>query len=200
MEIPGDSLAVTSFIAPKVTNYTQKEFVLHVFRGELVSDPDTLFVTITPSPKMPTIQQFGDTLLASKASVYQWYKESKELSGATDSVLYIYQSGNYRVKVMDNKGCVSDISDALYVIYSSVGGIDYKLKIYPNPTTGVVNIFGLPLDKRTSIKVFNMNAQILYNCEIENSNARIDFSSFNQGQYIIVVGNDNQHSIKIMKR
>lgn len=199
MVVPGDTFAVTSLIAPKVDKTIQKVFILQVFRGELTSETDTLLVNIIPAPQTPTIKQFGDTLLSSRASNYQWYKEGKEIDGANDSTLFISRSGNYRVKTMNTQGCVSDISDAFHVIYSSVNEYDYKIKVFPNPTTGIVSITGMPLKKGTKINVYNNNAQLLLSTKSDNGSAGIDFSGLNPGQYLIVIDNDHQRAVKIMK-
>jgi|GEM_PF-801243 len=200
MIVPGSSFAETTLIAPKVTKLTPKEFVLQVFRGELASAPDTLHVEIYPAPQTPTIQQFGDTLLASGALEYQWYKENFEIDGEYDSTLVISQSGNYRVKVMNDLGCVSDISDALYVIYSSIEELDCQINVFPNPTNSMVRITGLPCDRQTLINVYDMNAQLILSETFKDGSGEIDFSGFNRGQYLIVLDNNYNRAVKIMKK
>jgi hypothetical protein len=200
IEIPADTLSDLTLITPNVSEPTTYHFVLTVSCQGINSEPDTVSLTLNPLPTTPTVQQFGDTLLASRATGYQWYNNGLKIVGAIDSTLYFSQSGNYRVKVINEQGCVSELSEELHFIFSSVEELDSKIRVFPIPATSLVNITGLPLEKRTLIQIYNNNAQLLFSDESDNGRSEIDFSGFNPGQYLIVIDNDHQRAVKIMKK
>lgn len=71
-------------------------------------------VTINEIPAAPSITAssstafcFGDAvqLIASQADSYQWYNDSKLITGATSQTLSVTSSGNYTVVVKNSGGC-----------------------------------------------------------------------------------------------
>lgn len=61
--------------------------------------------------------------------------------------------------------------------------------IFPNPSNGIVNIKNA---ENTSLKVYNLLGECVYQTEIQNSFSTIDLSNYSKGSYLIrVEGNDN---------
>ncbi len=78
-----------------------------------------------------------------------------------------------------------------------------KIKIFPNPTSGIIEIFiDVPFDDECNIMIFNNLGSLIQNISI-NSNVspiRIDLSGCATGLYFIRIGTkDFQYQYKIMK-
>ena len=103
----------------------------------------TIMVNITTidtgiTDTMPTL--YSD---ASGAGVaYQWYNcdLDENISGATDAAFTPMETGNYAVIVTD--GSCSDTSACIFVLVEGISENDFgtALKLYPNPTNGIVTI------------------------------------------------------------
>lgn len=65
---------------------------------------------------------------------------------------------------------------------------DSDIKIYPNPTSGTINILGLAMEDKL-LQIYNLNG-LLLKTELVNSNyTQINLLEFEQGIYIIRLGN-----------
>jgi hypothetical protein len=65
-----------------------------------------------PLPPPPTITVAGDTLIASAAAAYRWYRDGIAIDTATSSRLVRGASGTYAVEITDTNGCRSRTSVA----------------------------------------------------------------------------------------
>jgi hypothetical protein len=95
------------------------------------------------APAIPTISENNGVLTASSAVTYQWYLNGQQIAGASSQQYTPTQSGIYVVRITDVNGCVYQYS-AGYNFIINVGineASELKsVKIYPNPSTGVINI------------------------------------------------------------
>ncbi len=70
-------------------------------------------------------------------SSYQWLKNGEPIADATESRLYISQSGHYQVIVTNEYGC-TDTSEVYAITFplaiDETAAIRSAIKIYPNPT------------------------------------------------------------------
>lgn len=198
--IPIDTLSEFSLDAPYVSKITQINLILKVFNNTLSSDNDTLSIIIYPSPEKPTIEQFGDTLLSSSAKYYQWIREGIEISGQNDSTLVINQNGFYQVQVMNDFGCASDLSIPCSVIYSKINILSSSVKVYPNPSSSIVNITGLFSSEKIDIFIIDQNGRICLHTNSKDGTAQIDLSNLDKGLYYIEFENGIKQSIKILRK
>ena len=65
------------------------------------------------------------------------------------------------------------------------------MSIYPNPTTGLVKVEGV---EGAQVIVYNMLGAVVYNEANASATTTIDLSSFNAGNYIVKVINNNEVS------
>ncbi|MFH2141083.1 MAG: T9SS type A sorting domain-containing protein [Bacteroidota bacterium] len=63
------------------------------------------------------------------------------------------------------------------------------IKIYPNPTTGILNVYGAI---NSTINIYNVMGQIVYSVENASFNQTIDMSDFSEGNYIVKVISDTK--------
>lgn len=73
-----------------------------------------------------------------------------------------------------------------------------QIKLYPNPTTGVVN-YSLPNDfVFENVEVYDQNQKSIY-FSVENTQ-KISLENLPSGTYYIIFNKNNQHNYKIIKR
>ena len=106
-----------------------------------VTNSDNLDVTVYPTP-VPVIVRTGTTLqTAQPYTSYQWFFNNDAIGGATSDSYVFSENGAYKVRVVDVNGC-EGFSNQYFV--SNVGisqtAAGKAIRVYPNPTTGVVNI------------------------------------------------------------
>lgn len=107
-----------------------------------VRNTNASLVSNYPTLIKPTIIRMDPVLKLSKSyAKYQWYRNNKPIAGATASTYTMSFDGDYFAMVSDNFDCFT-YSDTVTVSQLSVKDLsnNASLKIYPNPTTGVVNI------------------------------------------------------------
>lgn len=115
-----------------------------VVPGSCLATTNDVSVSDMPLPN-PIISQGGGMLYTGAFyTSYQWYKDNLPVAGATTYRTAHTGPGNYKVRVVDTNGCQST-SDR----YAVTGGTTAvgvhaasELQVYPNPTTGVVNVAG----------------------------------------------------------
>lgn len=69
-----------------------------------------------------------------------------------------------------------------------------NIRIYPNPTQDILIIDGLPQGQ--TIRVYNMQGQILTSVLIDGLNAKINLANLQQGTYLLQIGAE---IVKIIK-
>ena len=114
-----------------------------------ITTSDTLNVVVHPSP-VPDIVRSGNNLSTATAySAYQWFFNNNAIGGATAGSYFYTQNGAYKVRVTDAFGC-EGFSDQYFITNLGIANtaLGNTIKIFPNPTTGLINI-----DATVKIKV-----------------------------------------------
>ena len=141
------------------------------------------------NPIAPSIENTGNILSVTTQYQVQWYLNDSLLSNETNSTLTPTQSGNYTVQVLDENGCFS-FSDAF--IITNINDIRYlnnRVKIYPNPTTGIINIEGNNINK---VDVIDANGSII----ISKNPRKIDLTKLKKGIYFIRITTDTSVTLE----
>ena len=106
-------------------------------------------------------------------------------------------AGDYTITVTDDNGCVVPMT---FTVLSTVGigtNIADELTIYPNPTSGTVNI---KLDGDFAFTILDARGRLVIS-ESTADNSTVDLSSFESGVYFIRIQRDNESVVrKIMLR
>jgi len=80
------------------------------------------------------------------------------------------------------------LSKNLDIITQIQSFIDEDIQMYPNPTTGVINLMNV---ENTTIEIYNILGENVLTINNSNSIEKIDMSSYNNGTYIIKVKTEN---------
>ncbi len=133
---------------------------------------------------------------------YQWTKNGSNISGATQRKYSATTTGSYRVIVTSN-GC-STTSKKKVVTNSCIGNIarntsssvntSSQLLLYPNPTTGNINVtYYSNNNERTELRVYDRIGKILFTkteTAIKGSNAyQLNLSNLTPGIYELELSN-----------
>jgi hypothetical protein len=126
---------------------------------------------------------------------YQWLLNSVPILGATSQTYTAVANGTYRVKVKDANGCES-FSDPEFLydlgVHSTVN-VASQIKLYPNPTDGVVHI-DAPINVQIVVRDYTGKIVI----ETENTNL-VDLSNFADGMYMVFLNDLNGNFLKVEK-
>ncbi|WP_299818701.1 S8 family serine peptidase [uncultured Pontibacter sp.] len=152
-------------------------------------------VTVLDRPAKPAITQNGAELTSSVATGNQWYLNGEAIDGATAQVLTVTQSGSYTVKVTNENGCESVVSDEVSVtLTASAKDLDAAngLKVYPNPNTGKFTVsFAVATPDKVKVVLVNSIGKVVF----ENTQSRasgthdqqVNLSNLSTGVYILQV-------------
>jgi hypothetical protein len=148
-----------------------------------------------PAPPIPTVSASGETLSASTATTYQWYLNGVKLPDATNQTYTATTNGIYVVRTTDNNGCVPQYSKGFK--YAKPLGMDenntaQRIKIYPNPSSGVVMIDATHFEgSQYEVIVFDIAGKALMQA---NNVTSLDLSAFDNGVYFVKINADKTHS------
>jgi len=166
-------------------------------------------VTINLNVVMTTIDltliNTSPTLAANQTGgTYQWINcdNNNFIAGETSRDYTATTSGNYAV-IITLGGC-SDTTECINVSFVGINENSFgaDMTLYPNPTTGNVNLnFGQTLNGGTII-ICNIMGKQVY--RLENLNRQllnIDINDFNKGVYFVKIQKGNQQKrLKLIKR
>ena len=104
----------------------------------------------------------------------------------------------YRIIAFYQDGCESDPLDVEVEVidYSSVNEKwAENVAVYPNPTSGVVNI---KAEAMQLITVVNMMGQVVMTLDVDSDEVMIDMSAFDNGMYLVNIMTENGNIVKIL--
>ena len=73
-------------------------------------------------------------------------------------------------------------------------GLSSRVQVYPNPSTGLLNITGVE-GSAQRVQLVNLQGQVLLNKQLEKGQTQLDVSTLPKGLYLVKVG---QHSERIL--
>ncbi|WP_165836346.1 PKD domain-containing protein [Taibaiella soli] len=98
----------------------------------------TSYINVHPLPTVSIVNTNNILTTTGTSGTYQWYLNGNLISGATNNSYQPTQAGNYTVNVADAAGCSAT---SVAYTYLSVNNVKSgATKIYPNPTSGILNI------------------------------------------------------------
>ena len=147
-----------------------------------VSQLDTPVIVINESNSVLTANT------SQSVNSYQWYLNNDVLVGQIFQSLTINADGQYHVIVVNNSGCEARSPNFDHNSTSSIRDVYHReqIKIYPNPTSTVVNISEDHIVNQ--VTVFDLKGQVVLS---ENSKNTVDVSELLKGLYVIHVNTNN---------
>lgn len=147
-------------------------------------------MTVEAVPDPPSIQQQGESLYTLSSGIHTWYLNGNPITGATDSVYLATQSGSYTVKVSNESGCTSALSDEFSLVITHLQAVQMQeINIYPNPTSN--NLY-LTLDQALStellVHLLDIQGKVVHQQVIQPGSAgtvSLSFAHLTQGMYIL---------------
>ncbi|MBI3235656.1 MAG: T9SS type A sorting domain-containing protein, partial [Bacteroidetes bacterium] len=119
-----------------------------------------LKLIVNPLPATPVITYNGTQLSSSAASAYQWYLNNNVLADDSEQTITPIQNGSYTVEVTDSNGCKNISAPFTFNGINSIT-IDQRITIFPNPTTGEINIIYAPYMKVSVLYITDMNGKLI---------------------------------------
>jgi hypothetical protein len=153
----------------------------------------TTNLTVNPAIDI-SVSVAGNTITSNETNcTYQWLQcgnGKTPINNETNQSMTVSSSGNYAVAINKN-GC-KDTSACTSVVFTQVDmHAKQSLTIYPNPTSGLVNIAGL--NKDSQVEVIDMMGRKI--CQFTGSDKTlIDLRNEQNGIYIVKITNGNKNS------
>jgi hypothetical protein len=186
---PVQSGVNSDYIAYQSGSYNVK--VSTGFGCSVVSQP--VHVTVNPLPQ-PVITRTNSLLSTGTFASYQWLLNGVPIPGGNSQSIVINQNGGYTVTVTDNNGC-QNTSAVMFVnnLGIKATGIQYEVKVYPNPASRVVYI-DAPVNVQVAVR------DIAGRTLIEKENAKqLDLGDLADGVYMIFVSDTQGRLLKTEK-
>lgn len=123
----------------------------------------TLNLTINPLPTATATDNGNGVLTSSTGSAYQWIDcaTNTPIAGATQQNYTVTDNGSYAVIVTNASNC-SATSTCVVVDYIGLDeNKDLSLNVYPNPTTGNINIAINGTTANYNVSVEDMNGRVV---------------------------------------
>ncbi|GAA4457412.1 LamG-like jellyroll fold domain-containing protein [Rurimicrobium arvi] len=158
---------------------------------------NTNFSIVSNYPALirPVIVRMDPVLKLNRSyAKYQWYRNYKQIPGATSSTYTMSFDGIYYAEVTDNNDCFT-VSDTVEVAQLSVKNLasDASVKIYPNPSTGTVHI-DAPF--AVNVTVLDMVGKEVLSAQ---KAASVDLTRLSDGVYFFRVFNEEGTLIGVEK-
>ncbi len=213
---------MASLTAPEVEEDTTIPVVLVVNDGELDSQPDTIFVTVLQINRAPEFDAIEDvaadigygfsvnisvtdpdamdeiSIFADELPEWLVLKDNGDGTAilSTDSIPRLESLlGEHIITLKASDGAETVETSFKLNISIKVGINDFEfasLQVYPNPTSGLVNIqFNSLPEKEAKVQVFNQLGQMILFRNVEAQTTRLDLSAHPAGIYIIKVSSQS---------
>ncbi|PKR81807.1 hypothetical protein CW751_00255 [Brumimicrobium salinarum] len=146
---------------------------------------DTVIIAQGSPLENPTINILGETLIASNAPNYQWYRNDTPIPGATQQTYAPTQGGFYSVAIQGGDNCKS-FSNAIDWTLNTISNAVSEIKIFPNPSQHTLNI-SAPGRNVKNVSIYTITGQELLHSSINKDDFEINISHFSSGPYLIKI-------------
>jgi PKD repeat protein len=194
--IPGGATTASITVSPSATtNYA----VIYTLGG-CASEPDVAFVTVKPLPATSVSVSSNQITADQNSAIYQWLDCNNAfigIPGANTQTYIPVTNGDYAVQIGLN-GCV-DTSACTTILSIGISELnDLNFIIYPNPTTGSINISGLP-QADLEYEVIDLVGKVVSSGRLISGNSNINIQALSDGQYFLKIGKEEKQVFRITK-
>ncbi|PAW95287.1 hypothetical protein CKK33_17985 [Mucilaginibacter sp. MD40] len=142
----------------------------------------------------PSITQDNDMLKSSSSDGNQWFLNSEAIDGATAATYTPLVSGNYKVQVTLNTGCITESDEFKYALVAKNPdkNSEIGLTLFPVPANDNVNVvFVAKADDLMKLSLVNTSGVVVYQTsrKVTAGNFSININTANQlpGTYVLRV-------------
>jgi hypothetical protein len=158
----------------------------------MVTVTDSVWIILDSIGK-PTITQENNTLKASNASSYQWYREGVAVPGATGKTLNADRRGYYTVKAFNGTGCEKESATFFFLpVSGKEKDGEVRIKCSPNPSNGIINIVLSQIpDKPAKVTIYDLRGSKLLTVQVKDNINPISGLKLSKGMYLaeVIYGN-----------
>lgn len=143
---------------------------------------DAFFAKYSEKPEEPTITYSNKTLSSSSKTNNQWYKDGEKMTGETESIYEVKESGNYYSIVTNLSG--EAVSNEIEVELEP----ENSIKTYPNPSNGrfyLKTSYGE--DDYYLVQIINGQGGIVYSKKMNGETNWVNASYLKRGIYTLVI-------------
>lgn len=150
-------------------------------------------------PEQPKVIPAGQDSIASSLSgaAYQWYYNNL-LTSSSSKKIKPALAGNYAVRIIDNNGCTSEMSEDY--LYPSVGlgenYEDFSFTVYPNPSPGTFMIKIDGIEEEAEITVTSLSGKEVYRSRFSKRNRGLNLSAYQAGVYFLQVKTGGKFAVQ----
>lgn len=154
----------------------------------------TVVIVVNPAPNAPVISQTATNALMADGgfAMYQWFLDGMPIAGVTGNTLYLSTSGTYHAMAMSEDGCPSAMSNA--IVLGASGGSNkinlLDLTMYPNPSSGIVNLEFNASVEDVKVTVYNAaGTRVMFEefSGVESTTVQLDANHLESAMYMVVV-------------
>lgn len=162
--------------------------------GTCSGAPITKTITVAARPNKPVITQTGTSLSTTIAPIYQWYKDSAPITGATGQTYTPTGSGLYVVEFRNAGGCNS-FSDPFNFLVTAIKEDTHfnNFSFYPNP---VVTSLHTKFTEKYNLEFFDLSGKKVLAKTNLTGEQEIDLSFLNKGMYIMRIISDGKKATR----
>ena len=127
----------------------------------------------------------------------QWYFNGQPIDGTqinSTSIIYkdsLTESGVLTCELVNGMPCT--VTDSTNFVFTGIEDYNFgetkELRIYPNPTNGIINIDGLDIDKAERVSIYNTVGNRIMSQEISSNFMSLALYNVPAGMYIIKIEN-----------
>jgi hypothetical protein len=126
----------------------------------------------------------------------QWFLNGQAISGTPINGTYIVykdsiqESGILTCEVTNTTPCTE--SDSIEITLTSteqVFGSETEILVYPNPTTGIINIKGLDVNVAETVSVYSVTGSLMMTGKVNASMVSLALHNLPSGMYIVKITN-----------
>ncbi len=170
-------------------------------------DSALVIVNALPIPNLgaDTNIRLIDTLTLSPGNYQSYLWSNGSQNSSIDIIGSVLGLGNhsFAVSVVDNNGCSGSDATIISVIVDGIesGDLQSRIKLYPNPSNGIIHIEWDKSTEITQLNIFDLYGKKVNELKVKQglNNATINMKTVSKGVYIInLIGDDFSENVKII--